>query len=93
MNITRIDIPNSIHKFKQFYTTLSDVYLKHFNQYDIEVIHDNKKVKAGIDKDTQKIGDINIDNNSIVVISDKNNKKLKSKSKTLNKFLNSNIIE
>lgn len=35
----------------------------------------------------------NIDNNSIVVISDKNNKKLKSKSKTLNKSLNSNIIE
>jgi hypothetical protein len=59
MSATRIDIPNSIHKFKQFYTTLSDVYLKHFNQYDIEVIHDNKKVKAGIDKDTQKIGDIN----------------------------------
>jgi capsular polysaccharide biosynthesis protein len=59
MSVTRIDIPNSIHKFKQFYTTLSDVYLKHFNQYDIEVIHDDKKVKAGIDKDTQKIGDIN----------------------------------
>jgi hypothetical protein len=59
MSITRIDIPNSTHKFKQFYTTLSEVYLKHFNQYDIEVIHDNKKVKAGIHKDSQKQGDIN----------------------------------
>jgi len=59
MNMTQIDIPNSIHKFKQFYTTLPDVYLKHFNQYDIKVIHDNKKVKAGIHKDSQKQGDTN----------------------------------
>jgi hypothetical protein len=29
MNITRIDIPNSIHKFKQFYTTLSNAYVFH----------------------------------------------------------------
>jgi hypothetical protein len=57
--VTKIDIPNSTHKFKQFYTTLLDAYLKHFNQYDIEVIHDNKKVKAGIHKDSQKIGDTN----------------------------------
>ena len=59
MNITQIEIPNSTHKFKQFYTTFSDAYLKHFNQYDIEVIHNNKKVKAGIHKESQKQGDTN----------------------------------
>jgi hypothetical protein len=59
MSVTRIDIPNSVHKFKQFYTTLSNTYLKHFNKYDVEVIHDNKKVKAGIHKESQKHGDIN----------------------------------
>lgn len=59
MKVTQINILNSAHKFKQFYTTLSDCYLKHFNQYDVEVIHDNKKVKAGIDKDSQKQGDTN----------------------------------
>lgn len=64
MNITRIDIPNSIHKFKQFYTTLSNAYVFHMespkdrtNPEDVIVIHDNKKVKAGIHKDTQKMGD------------------------------------
>lgn len=59
MSVFYIDIPNSIHKFKQFYTVLSNAYLKHFNQYDIEVIHDNKKVKAGIHKESQKRGDTN----------------------------------
>jgi capsular polysaccharide biosynthesis protein len=59
MNVTQIEIPNSTHKFKQFYTTLSDAYLKHFNQYDIEVIHNDKKVKAGIHKESQKQGDTN----------------------------------
>jgi len=59
MSVHYIDIPYSTHKWKQFYTTLSDAYLKHFNQYDIEVIHDDKKVKAGIHKDSQKQGDVN----------------------------------
>ena len=66
MNVTRIDIPNSIHKFKQFYTTLDNAYLKHVNTpkdrmlaIDLIVIHDNKNVKAGIWKDNQKTGDTN----------------------------------
>jgi capsular polysaccharide biosynthesis protein len=59
MSVHYIDIPNSTHKWKQFYTVLSNVYLKHFGQYDIEVIHDNKKVKAGVHKDSQKQGDTN----------------------------------
>ena len=66
MNITQVDIPNSIHKFKQFYTTLKGAYLKHLdtpkdrmNPIDVVVTHDNKNVKAGIYKDNQKIGDTN----------------------------------
>ena len=61
MNITQVDIPNSIHKFKQFYTTLKGAYLKHLdtpkdrmNPIDVVVTHDNKNVKAGIYKDNQK---------------------------------------
>ena len=66
MNVTRVDIPNSIHKFKQFYTTLEGAYLKHLIApkdrtlpIDVVVTHDNKNVKAGIWKDNQKVGDIN----------------------------------
>jgi capsular polysaccharide biosynthesis protein len=66
MNVTRVDIPNSIHKFKQFYTTLEGAYLKHLIApkdrtlpIDVVVTHDNKNVKAGIWKDNQKIGDTN----------------------------------
>jgi hypothetical protein len=59
MSVHNIDIPYSTHKWKQFYTTLPNAHLKHFNQYDVEVIHDNKKVKAGIHKDSQKQGDVN----------------------------------
>jgi hypothetical protein len=66
MNITRIDIPNSIHKFKQFYTTLHDAYVHHMispedrtDPNDVIVIHDNKRVKAGLFKDPQKVGDTN----------------------------------
>jgi len=59
MNVIQVDIPKSKHKFKQFCTILDDAYLKHTEPYNVEVIHNNKKVKAGIHKDSQKIGDTN----------------------------------
>lgn len=66
MSVAYIDIPNSKHKFKQFYTTLNLAYLKHLDTpkervdpIDVIIVHDGKKVKAGIHKDSQKSGDIN----------------------------------
>lgn len=66
MSVTYIDIPNSKHKSKQFYTTLNSVYLKHLDTpkertdpIDVIIIHDGKKVKAGVHKDSEKIGDTN----------------------------------
>lgn len=64
MSVSYIPIPNNPHHHRQFCTVLSNVYLKHTGKDVssgvadglIEVIHDNKVVKAGIDKDTQKIG-------------------------------------
>lgn len=53
-------IPNSIHTNRQFCTVLNDSYLKHINSFSLEVFHDGKKVKAGIDKDTQKQGNTGI---------------------------------
>jgi hypothetical protein len=49
-------IPNSININRQFYTVLNESYLKHIDSFSLEVHHNNKKVKAGIDKDTQKQG-------------------------------------
>jgi hypothetical protein len=53
-------IPNSIHTNRQFYTVLNESYLKHIDSFYLEVYHDGKKVKAGIDKDTQKQGNTEI---------------------------------
>lgn len=53
-------IPNSIHANRQFYTVLNESYLKHIDSFSLEVYHDGKKVKAGIDKDTQKQGNTEI---------------------------------
>lgn len=67
MSVTYINIPNNPHTHRQFYTTLNDVYLNHNGRdvsdgsaFLINLIHNNKLVKAGIDKDTQKFGDPNI---------------------------------
>lgn len=54
--IINIPIPNSIHTNRQFCTILSESYLKHIDPFYLEVYHDSKKVKAGIDKDVQKFG-------------------------------------
>lgn len=61
---TYINIPNNPHNHRQFYTTLNNSYLTNTGK-DISdgsaigllnVIHNNLLVKAGIDKDTQKLG-------------------------------------
>jgi hypothetical protein len=65
MSILQFNIPENSHHHRQFCTILDNVLLKNTGEDIsdgtanklIEVIHDNKKVKAGIDKDTQKIGD------------------------------------
>jgi hypothetical protein len=49
-------IPNSIHTNRQFCTVLNESYLKHIDPFYLEVYHEGKKVKAGIDKDIQKQG-------------------------------------
>ena len=54
--IIPIPLPNSIHVNRQFCTVLDKSYLKHIDPFSLEVYHDGKKVKAGIDKDTQKQG-------------------------------------
>jgi hypothetical protein len=54
--IIPFQIPNSIHTNRQFCTVLNNPYLKHIDSFSLEVYHDNKKVKAGIDKDTQNQG-------------------------------------
>jgi hypothetical protein len=54
--IIQIPIPNSIHVNRQFCTVLDKSYLKHVDSFCLEVYHKGKKVKAGIDKDTQKQG-------------------------------------
>lgn len=53
-------IPNSLHTNRQFCTVLNESYLKHIDSFSLEVYHDDKKVKAGIDKDTQKQGNTEI---------------------------------
>jgi hypothetical protein len=63
--ILQFDIPNNPHKHRQFCTVLDDVYLTNTGKdlsdggADglISITHDGKKVKAGIHKDTQKMGD------------------------------------
>lgn len=63
--ILQFNIPNNQHRHRQFCTVLENVLLRNTGKDIsdgiasglIEVIHDNKKVKAGIDKDTQKMGD------------------------------------
>lgn len=56
--------------------------------YNIDIKNKNTVLKLDdIEYILENNMDTNIDNNSIVVISDKNNKKLKSKSKVLNKSL------
>jgi hypothetical protein len=65
MSIIQFNIPENKHHHKQFCTVLDNVLLRNTGEdisYGtarklVEVVHDNKKVKAGIDKDTQKIGD------------------------------------
>ena len=54
--IIQIPFPNSIHVNRQFCTVLDESYLKHIDSFSLEVYHNGKKVKAGIDKDTQKQG-------------------------------------
>jgi len=54
--IIQVPIPNSIHINRQFCTVLNESYLKHIDPFYLEVYHDGKKVKAGIDKDIQKQG-------------------------------------
>jgi hypothetical protein len=54
--IIQTPIPNSIHVNRQFCTILNESYLKHIDPFYLEVYHDGKKVKAGIDKDIQKQG-------------------------------------
>jgi hypothetical protein len=54
--IIQIPLPNSIHVNRQFCTVLDESYLKHIDSFSLEVYHDGKKVKAGINKDTQKQG-------------------------------------
>ena len=54
--IIPIPFPNSIHVNRQFCTVLDESYLKHIDSFSLEVYHNGKKVKAGIDKDTQKQG-------------------------------------
>jgi len=65
MSVMHIPIPNNPYQHRQFCTVLGDVYLKHTGKdvsngvaIDLlEIIHDGKLVKAGLDKDTQKLGD------------------------------------
>jgi hypothetical protein len=54
--IIQTPIPNSIHINRQFCTVLNESYLKHIDPFYLEVYHNGKKVKAGIDKDIQKQG-------------------------------------
>jgi hypothetical protein len=63
--ISQFNITGNPHRHRQFCTILDNVYLKNTGKdlSDgsaaglVEVIHDTKVVKAGIDKDTQKMGD------------------------------------
>jgi hypothetical protein len=63
--ILQFDIQNNPHKHRQFCTVLDNVYLTNTGKdlsdgsADglITITHDGKKVKAGIHKDTQKMGD------------------------------------
>jgi len=63
--IIQFDIPNNPHRHRQYCTVLDNVYLTHHNKDTndgsalglLSVTHEGKLVKAGIDKDTQKIGD------------------------------------
>ena len=63
--ILQFNVTGNPHRHRQFCTVLDDVYLKNTGKdlSDgsaaglIEIIHDDKLVKAGIDKDTQKMGD------------------------------------
>jgi hypothetical protein len=62
--IIEVPIKGCPHNFRQFCTIFSEAYLKHSDPIvdrdiisnHIEVIHNNKKVRAGIDKDIQKAG-------------------------------------
>jgi len=65
MSVIQFNIPENPHYHRQFCTVLEDTILKNTGEDIsdgtanrlIEVIHNNRKVKAGIDKDTQKTGD------------------------------------
>ena len=57
-----INISNNLHPNRQFYTTLTNSYLTNTGKEGekiLKVVHNNKHVKAGIHKDTQKMGDPN----------------------------------
>jgi len=61
--INYINIKNHPYPNRSFYTTLDQPYLTNTGKKGdklIKITHNNKHVKAGIDKDTQKIGDTNI---------------------------------
>lgn len=59
MNITQIDIPNNLHNNRQFCVSFPEAYLN-INSESIDVCHNGKKVRAGIDKELQKTGNQNI---------------------------------
>ena len=62
--IINVPIKGCPHTFRQFCTLFSDAYIKHIDpilKVDIihgyvDISHNNKKVRAGIDKDVQKAG-------------------------------------
>jgi hypothetical protein len=64
-NIVDIKIPNSLHIHRQYCTTFNNVHLLHSDPviekgvaYEYVTIFQNgKKIKAGLNKDVQKIGD------------------------------------
>lgn len=61
-NIINIPIPNNPYTNKQFCISFLEAYVKHTEPTpkSIDIVHDSKKVKAGLDSDLQKIGNSNI---------------------------------
>ena len=60
--VNYINISNKVAPQKQFYTILTNPYLTNTGEEGdnrLKVVHNNKHVKAGIHKDTQKMGDPN----------------------------------
>jgi len=57
--ITNTPIPNNPHNNRQFCVSFPEAYLN-INSESIDVYHNGKKVRAGIDKELQKAGNQNI---------------------------------